>query len=82
MIIDVSNELEYLKLYDNSFNDFIQNKDWLISAKLINSEVWFECYFKSEDYILFDGCYDYSSNSLLDVFDYCNSCIEHSFIYY
>lgn len=86
-IVELSELKEYLlcreDLLRRSYDCIVyQTEDWLIKCKYINNQVWYTCWYLKEDYLIFEDCYDYSSTYITEVFDYCNSCIEDSFIYY
>lgn len=65
--------------YDYS-TEIIRNDNWSIKVLLIDYSIWYECY--KLDYRYLSSGYDYSSESLKDVLEYCNDIIDNSFIYY
>lgn len=73
MFVEIKNTLEYIQDYDleNGYK-VIDNKKYYIMTKNINHSLWFEVYEHNDEYLVFDGNYSYSSQSLKDCLDYCN----------
>lgn len=77
-IIDIKELKQFFKDRDN--DHMLHGSLWSLSARVINGEVWYECWYKASDTL--SSNHDYSSRDLKDVLDYCNSCVEDSFYYY
>lgn len=70
MIYCIKDLIEYFNDRDNDY--FIYNRKWSIAARIINNEVWYECYYKPSDTM--SDTYDYSSRDLREVLEYMSSC--------
>lgn len=70
MIYCVKDLVEYFNDRDNSC--MVYDPEWSIGARIINGEVWYECYYKPSDTLKSD--YDYSSMDLREVLEYMDSC--------
>lgn len=70
MIYCVKDLIEYFNDRDNDY--MMYNHEWSVGARIINGEVWYECYYKPSDTLASD--YDYSSRDLREVLEYMNGC--------
>ena len=70
MIYCIKELVEYFNDRDNDY--MMYDPEWSIGARIINGEVWYECYYRPSDTLASD--YDYSSRDLREVLEYMNSC--------
>lgn len=73
----INDWVEYFSYRDNDY--FYYDPLWSIGAKIINDEVWYECYYRISDTLADD--YDFSSRYLIEVFEYMQSCTGDIYYY-
>ena len=78
MLIEISSLVEYFNDRDNDYVSY--DPVCSIGAKLVNGEVWYECWHLPSDTL--KSNYDYTSRDLKDVLEWCNVNLKTNYIYY